>query len=433
MESVLVRAFEGDTKPLNRLKSKCHDVWLKIREMLTRIARTIVNEYKGLKPDSEAGRFVAELSDDTFNVLKDMYFDAIGKVAETRQHFHGLDELVAFLDEHNISREGTDLEHYKTKNTADQDIRYSQRDYQYALTSSEWKKYNYAMISKVDAGLRVSDHSILVECEDGEYSYKLVVYDNETEENDIIAIYGIGENLYNDDVTNFDAKFIGEFLTELEDKKYDNKQMLERLLKTYSKNVGYVLGRYNTRSHRFNQYGRKVSEGSKIIRQQDERNRVHHSNQGDGVILYQARPDFEDILFDDFDGKVTDDDSRLITEYINGKTDVVNHLINNTRSIPLSEHKMRSLVSRLLKSYELSENSKNDVYIALTSLLESNDKTDVKDNLELLQGVFSKVIRETDFVSEYDKNLRKDVYEYLRDYRKTHSVYLTDEQVCVGI
>ena len=121
MESVLVRAFEGDTKPMSRLKTKCHDVWLKIREMLTRIARTIVNEYKGLKPDSEAGRFVAQLSDDTFNVLKDMYFDAMGKAAESRQHFHGLDELVAFLDEHNISYDATDLEHYKTKNTANND------------------------------------------------------------------------------------------------------------------------------------------------------------------------------------------------------------------------------------------------------------------------------------------------------------------------
>lgn len=67
-----------------------------------------------------------------------------------------------------------------------------------------------------------------------------------------------------------------------------------------------------------------------------------------GNKLYQARPDFEDILFDDFDGEVTDDYARLITEYINGKTDVVNHLINNTRNIPLSEHKMRSLVFRLL-------------------------------------------------------------------------------------
>ena len=67
-----------------------------------------------------------------------------------------------------------------------------------------------------------------------------------------------------------------------------------------------------------------------------------------GNKLYQARPDFEDILFDDFEGEVTDSDARLITEYINGKTDVVNHLINNTRNIPLSEHKLRSLVSRLL-------------------------------------------------------------------------------------
>ncbi len=144
---------------------------------------------------------------------------------------------------------------------------------------------------------------------------------------------------------------------------------------------------------RINKKEQSLSPSSDNLKQESMEFSVHNDNvsqNSDDVKdnkLYQARPDFADILFDDFEGEVTDDDSRLITEYINGKTDVVNHLINNTRNIPLSEYKLRGLVSRLLKSYELSEDSKNDVYIALASLLESNDKTDVKDNLSLLQGV----------------------------------------------
>ncbi len=68
------------------------------------------------------------------------------------------------------------------------------------------------MISHIDAGLRISDHSMLVECENGQFSCKLVVYDAKTQENNILAVYGIGENIYNEEKTNFDQKIIGEFL-----------------------------------------------------------------------------------------------------------------------------------------------------------------------------------------------------------------------------
>ena len=138
MESMFVRAFEGNTKQLNSLKQKCHDVWLKIREIFTKLARVICNEYKGLNPDSEAGRFIAKLSDETFNVLKDMYFEGLGEVARQREHFSGLEDLVSFLDKHNISREGTDLEYYKTKNTANNDgVRMQVRE-EFASELQEW-------------------------------------------------------------------------------------------------------------------------------------------------------------------------------------------------------------------------------------------------------------------------------------------------------
>lgn len=642
MESVLVRAFEGDTKPLSILKSKCHDVWLKIREMLTRIARTIVNEYKGLMPDSEAGRFVAQLSDDTFNVLKDMYFDAMSKAAESRQHFRGLDELVAFLDEHNISREGTDLEHYKIKNTANHDgvkfsfagreavnsdisllrkaqsmiengvdsetvrketgwfrgydgkwrfeiddskmtITQSDRKYlqetsstllgylinhnelfksypqlrdvmvyskdangdgdayydpkyksitisprslrtlsdnglksiliheiQHAIQdiegftpgtdTSDFVKYlnTAGEIEAYDTSDRVDftadqrkntrpdiDRTSVVFSENGTrslylagttkegyevyrtsddikskpYSDKIKIFEENFykegsphylgklvnfQHNDKVYSAEINRHTQNENIEKLNPKHLnqwdkakinigaeGDFLTLLENARYDRGKentspkkndvhKVTKYFEYYVKTVWIDDKMYdvivnisvNKKSNRFvyevklnkkknsrhgpqifqsyeNNFKNRRPKVNKATRLSEFSNGNISQNSTDvkDNKLYQARPDFADILFDDFEGEVTDDDSRLITEYINGKTDVVNHLINNTRNIPLSEHKMRGLVSRLLKSYELSEDSKNDVYIALTSLLESNDKTDVKDNLSLLQGI----------------------------------------------
>ncbi len=169
----------------------------------------------------------------------------------------------------------------ETFNTEKKDIRnsYNETDYSDALTSAEWKKYNYAMRSHVDAGLRISDHSMLVECENGQFSYKLVIYDIETQDNDILGVYGIGENLYNEDRSNFDQEIIGEFLIRLEDRQYDNKQVFERILRSYSKDVGYVLWRYNSRSHRYNRYGRKVSQGGETVQQQYDGSKFYRSDQ----------------------------------------------------------------------------------------------------------------------------------------------------------
>lgn len=128
-------------------------------------------------------------------------------------------------------------------NEKKEDIRYSSRggEYSKALTSDEWKKYNNAMTSGIDAGLRINDHSMLVECEKGDYSYKLVIYDNTFEENPIKAIYAISRSNEPTTNNNFDEKLIAEYITTSEDKEYDNKQVLERLLKAVSKNVGRVI------------------------------------------------------------------------------------------------------------------------------------------------------------------------------------------------
>lgn len=43
------------------------------------------------------------------------------QASEVTQYFGGANDMLAFLDEHSISREDTDLKHYKTKNTANND------------------------------------------------------------------------------------------------------------------------------------------------------------------------------------------------------------------------------------------------------------------------------------------------------------------------
>lgn len=103
-------------------------------------------------------------------------------------------------------------------NNAREDIRYQSRDscFKKALTGAEWKKYNNAMTSGVDAGLRISKNSLLVECENGDYSYKPVIYDNEVEDKPIKAVYAIGVNNQPTTGSSFDEKVIAEYIIGLE-------------------------------------------------------------------------------------------------------------------------------------------------------------------------------------------------------------------------
>lgn len=52
-----------------------------------------------------------------------------------------------------------------------------------------------SLTTGLDAGLRVSEDSMLVACEDG--NFKFVIYDNDSRDKDIIAIYKIDQIDYN--------------------------------------------------------------------------------------------------------------------------------------------------------------------------------------------------------------------------------------------
>lgn len=172
---------------------------------------------------------------------------------------------------------------YQTRNGT------TQKAFSKALTSAEWKKYNNAMATGLDAGLRINDHAMLVECEDGDYSYKLVIYDNSFENNPIVAVYGIYRGQENVSPDNFYENTVSEFLCGLEDKKYDNKKVLERILRSYSRNVGYIFGKYDSGRNRFYKYGRNVSKGTEDIRQTSFGTRLSEGNAQIGNVNFQDR------------------------------------------------------------------------------------------------------------------------------------------------
>ena len=148
-------------------------------------------------------------------------------------------------------------------------IKFSKRQgsFSKALTSDEWKKYNNAMTSKVDAGLRINDHAMLVESEKGDYSYKLVIYDNTLPDNPISAVYAIVARQDPNAKRNFYERDVAEFITKAED-KYDNGRVLQELYKTYVQNYGYVFGRYNPKDAKVRFYGRPIQSSTENIRQE---------------------------------------------------------------------------------------------------------------------------------------------------------------------
>ena len=131
---------------------------------------------------------------------------------------------------------------------SDSSVKFSRRDYTFskALTSEEWKKYNNSMTTGVDAGLRINDNSTLVECEHGDFEYKYVIYDNEVEEKQILAVYGIR--------TNYDratTREIAEYLYDLEEQNYADERVAKKIYNRIAENYSALLGKYDRENSRF--------------------------------------------------------------------------------------------------------------------------------------------------------------------------------------
>lgn len=151
------------------------------------------------------------------------------------------------------------------------DIRYSKTtNFAKALTGDEKKKYNNAIMTGNDSGLRISDNSILVECENNSsYQYKYVVYD-EFEDGPVITdVYAIGKIDTNveDDVPS-QCHTIANIINRTKEQEYDNQRYVRQIFRTYIKNTSYVLSEYNSSTSRFNVIGRgSVKNGTNTLGQ----------------------------------------------------------------------------------------------------------------------------------------------------------------------
>ncbi len=167
----------------------------------------------------------------------------------------------------NAQNGGSNTQH--SLETDSPDIRYSKRvGFDHALTPAEWKKYNRATQTGEDAGLRISDNSILVECEnESKYQYKYVVYDDMEDGPVIRDVYAIGRLDPNveDDVAS-QSHNIARYIRDMEELKYDNTKQHESVLGTCVQDTSYLLARYNNRSKRFHVIGRgSVENGTNTL------------------------------------------------------------------------------------------------------------------------------------------------------------------------
>ena len=139
------------------------------------------------------------------------------------------------------------------------DIRYSKdTNFTKALTGDEKKKYNNAIMTGNDNGLRISDNSMLVECENkSEYQYKYVVYDEFEDGQRITDVYAIGKidtNIEDDVPSQYHN--IAKYINDLKELGYDNRKVYESLLRARIKGTSYLLAEYNNRTNRYNVIGR---------------------------------------------------------------------------------------------------------------------------------------------------------------------------------
>ena len=139
------------------------------------------------------------------------------------------------------------------------------RRYYKALSREEWAKFTHLITTGLDTGLRISDNAVIVECEENsEYQYKLLIYDNEIQDNPIKSIYAIGNIDYNITTGNE----IGYFINELENKEYDSKKIFKKLLRNHTKMFGYLLRQYNIKSKRYIDIGTKLAKNGKYFTNQ---------------------------------------------------------------------------------------------------------------------------------------------------------------------
>ena len=235
------------------------------------------------------------------------------------------------------------------------DIRYSKRvGFDNALTGAEKKKYNRAMQTGEDAGLRISDNSILVECEnDSKYQYKYVVYDDMEDGPVIRDVYAIGRIDPNveDDVAS-QCHNIARYIRDVEELKYDNTKQHESVLGTCIQDTSYLLARYNNRSKRFHVIGRGSVENGRNTLNKSVRERTAGQDTRAAGELTDSRK--SKSIDDTGRTSLLRDDKRL------DEMNITLRQVFDSQELETGHHTSQTQVQRVARQLKKSTGSKMD-------------------------------------------------------------------------
>lgn len=304
------------------------------------------------------------------------------------------------------------------------DIRYSKRvGFDNALTGAEKKKYNRAMQTGEDAGLRISDNSILVECENNsKYQYKYVVYDDMEDGPVIRDVYAIGRIDPNveDDVAS-QCHEIARFINAIEEEKYDNREYIRKVLSNSIKNTSYILRRYNSGTHRFYVIGRGSAKNGRNTLNKSVRERTAGQDTRAAGELTESRK--SKSIDDTGRTSLLRDDKRL------DEMNITLRQVFDSQELETGHHTSQTQVQRVARQLKKSTGSKMDtprLMVQLKGLFDyigNNDDVTFSSVMDQAKEIAHELLDSTP-----EHTVRDEYAQEVLDTLRGMAITLSDEQ-----
>ena len=304
------------------------------------------------------------------------------------------------------------------------DIRYSKRvGFDNALTGAEKKKYNRAMQTGEDAGLHISDNSILVECENNsKYQYKYVVYDDMEDGPVVRDVYAIGRIDPNveDDVAS-QCHEIARFINAIEEEKYDNREYIRKVLSNSIKNTSYILRRYNSGTHRFYVIGRGSAKNGRNTLNKSVRERTAGQDTRVAGELTESRK--SKSIDDTGRTSLLRDDKRL------DEMNITLRQVFDSQELETGHHTSQTQVQRVARQLKKSTGSKMDtprLMVQLKGLFDyigNNDDVTFSSVMDQAKEIAHELLDSTP-----EHTVRDEYAQEVLDTLRGMAITLSDEQ-----
>ena len=304
------------------------------------------------------------------------------------------------------------------------DIRYSKRvGFDNALTGAEKKKYNRALQTGEDAGLRISDNSILVECENNsKYQYKYVAYDDMEDRPVIRDVYAIGRIDPNveDDVAS-QCHNIARYINDVKELHYDNQQVYESILRSRVEGTAYLLAGYNNRSKRFHVIGRGSVENGRNTFNKSVRERTAGQDTRAAGELTDSRK--SKSIDDTGRTSLLRDDKRL------DEMNITLRQVFDSQELETGHHTSQTQVQRVARQLKKSTGSKMDtprLMVQLKGLFDyigNNDDVTFSSVMDQAKEIAHELLDSTP-----EHTVRDEYAQEVLDTLRGMAITLSDEQ-----